>query len=390
MMSIENFYWILYQNLLAPVGLDGWYYTPFGTTQNFIRHEFRPPTSRKTDHVLFGFDQEPIWGEYFGAYDLQGSAWNTRVCKLLANSEISDLKKQICQQRGMIDWYFFYHGFAALDWFRDSAFVSECAPISKVFSSFNHLVTGQRAYRMALTSRLLDLDLATQGDISFHAASQLCARELEDDRSMLSAQDKTLIGKHLCTQSSLPLILDHSKMDGTSSARFGHQEYKLWQRSFLSIVNETVFYPAKLHLTEKVFKPIVCGRAFVLVAAPGNLAYLRRYGFKTFSPWIDESYDDEIDNDRRLDMIAAEVAKLCDRPFIEILQMHQEMQCVLQHNKKHFFGEFRRVITNELVDNFDHCLLQWNNGRVDGRELSAVPDLCLTKRLLANDINVDI
>lgn len=383
MPTIENFYWILYQNLLAPVGLDCWYHSPFGTTDNLIRNEFRLQTSRKTNHALFGFDQEPIWGDNFGAYDLQEGAWNNRICKLLANSEVSDFKKKICKQRGMIDWYFFYHGFAALDWFRDAAFIEESATMTKFFSSFNHLTKGQRAYRMALTARLLNLDLAKQGDISFHGNRQGCSEELENHDSLLSSDDKSLIARYLSAKNNLPMILDHHHINGSFSARFGHQEYKLWQRSFLAIVNETVFYPEKLHLTEKVFKPIVCGRPFVLAAAPGNLQYLRSYGFKTFSDWIDESYDQETNNDTRLDMIANEVAKLCGKSFGQILKIHQEMRPILEHNKKHFFGAFREIIANELVDNFDICIRRYNNGLLDAsHQLPQVTNPALIKRTL--------
>ena len=40
--------------------------------------------------------------------------------QLFANSEKSALKKQwINANPPLLDWYFFFHGFAALDWFRD-------------------------------------------------------------------------------------------------------------------------------------------------------------------------------------------------------------------------------------------------------------------------------
>ena len=81
-------------------------------------------------------------------------------------------------------------------------------------------------------------------------------------------------------------------------------------------------------------------------------------------------------------MIVDEITKLCARPFDEILQMHAEMQPVLEHNKKHFFTTFRHIITNELVENFDSAVRIWNNGRIDGRELPLVPDIEKVKRLL--------
>lgn len=386
MPSVENFYWILFENLLKPVGLDCWYYYPFGTQNNLSKfQEFKPYQVKQTHHVLFHFDQEPIWEDNLGKlYDTDQMHWDLKKLRILANSEKSVLKKKICSDRGMIEWYYFYHGFASLDWFRDGAYCSESSPITKVYCSLNHLTVKKRAYRMALTARLSQRQLITQGDISFHNDASGCLQEANDVNSLLSDAEKTLVKEQLGNHQQLPMCLDHANVNGDFSARFGHQEYKLWQRSFLSVVNETVFYDKKLHLTEKIFKPIVCCRPFVLVAAPGNLAYLRGYGFQTFSPWIDESYDDESDDSKRLDMIVDEIAKLCARPFGEILRMHDEMRPVLEYNKKHFFTTFRQIIVNELVENFDSAVRIWNNGRVDGRDLPLVTDTDRIKRLLVS------
>ena len=181
---------------------------------------------------------------------------------------------------------------------------------------------------------------------------------------------------------SLPWRVDDVPINGDLSARFGHREYRLWQSSLWHVVNETVFYEPKLHLTEKIFKPIVAQRPFILVAAPGNLAYLRSYGFQTFERWIDESYDDLQDPDQRLDAIANEIERFAHMSLGELHDVHQDMMSVLDYNKKHFFGEFRKIIVGELVDNFDQCIRIWNNGRIDGRDVPLPADLKSVKKLL--------
>lgn len=384
MISIENFYWILFENLLKPVGLDAWYYYPFGTTDNLSTTDEFPSWDqpKREDHVLFHFDQEPLWSTHLGSlYERKGGAWSSKMMRVLANSEQSSIKRKICESRGMLDWYFFYHGFAALDWFRDCQFVAECAPIERVFNSFNHLVTGKRAYRLALTARLLDLGLEDFGHISFHGSDQQLRTEVLDPATELSRQDRNLIESHIVRGSLRRRLLDTEDIDSNSSARLGHKEYKLWQKSFLHLVNETVFYDPKLHLTEKIFKPIVALRPFILVAAPGNLAYLRSYGFKTFSQWIDESYDDELNPGARLDRIGAEVARLCGKSMSELNSIYCDMRPTLQFNKQHFFNAFRDIIIDELVENFDTCIRVWNNGRVDGRERSGFLDLSQIKQV---------
>jgi len=380
MLSIENFYWILFDNLLDPIGLDCWYYYPFGTKDHLSINEFKAEQVRqvirvpeievrRAHHVLFHYDQEPLWTNDVGwQYDNIPLTWSNKIFKILANSEHSEHKRQVCRTRGMVDWYFFFHGFAALDWFKDSQFVSTDVQPTKIFCTLNHQINKKRAYRLGIAARLFAKGLDSVGDISLHATKNDIQTEIDDCYSPLTDLDRRLIIKHLLPQQGLPLCVDRTDVDPRFSAHFGHLELKLWQKSFVHIVNETVFYDAKLHLTEKIFKPIVSLRPFVLAAAPGNLAYLRSYGFQTFDRWWDESYDLVEDTDRRSDMIAAVIEKLCCMSGDQLIKIKEEMQPVLEFNKQHFFGKFREIIVGELVDNFDTCLRIWNNGRFDGRQ----------------------
>lgn len=381
-ISVENFYWTLFENLLKPAGLDCWYCYPFGTQDNLSVEEFKK-IDRKQDynHVFFHFDQEPLWSHTLGAYDLLGIAWSAKRLKILANSEHSLLKTQLCKSRGMLDWYFFYHGFAALHWFQDAQYVHLDHEIRNAFLSLNR-EHHRREYRIALLCRMIDQNILAQGSVSCHATQQDVVTALENPEARLSSSSRSLIQHMLPRLSDLPWKLDKMLVTGNLSARFGHQEYALWQQSLWHIVNETVFFDQKLHLTEKIFKPIVAQRPFVLAAAPGNLAYLRSYGFLTFDRWIDESYDMIQDPDLRQDAIVSEIARFAHMNVQQLRDVHQDMLPVLQHNKQHFFGHFRDIIVNELVDNFDHCLRRWNNGRVDDRDVPLHVDLQSVKKIL--------
>jgi hypothetical protein len=59
-------------------------------------------------------------------------------------------------------------------------------------------------------------------------------------------------------------------------------------------------------------------------------------GFKTFEPWIDESYDNEPDWITRLNMITDEIKKLSLHSIDRLHEMRDEMQEVLIHNKTLF------------------------------------------------------
>ena len=95
---------------------------------------------------------------------------------------------------------------------------------------------------------------------------------------------------------------------------------------------------------------------------------MKSYGFKTFDKWIDESYDLEKDHDKRLEMIVNELEKLSQLPYNNLLEMHREMDEILDYNFNHFFGEFKNIIVDEMVNNLEAIFARWNNGRFDNRE----------------------
>ena len=116
--------------------------------------------------------------------------------------------------------------------------------------------------------------------------------------------------------------------------------------SYFSIVNETLFYKDtyrynhlvdiqptnSVFLSEKIYKPLCLKHPFVVVGVDRTLENLRKFGYKTFSKWIDESYDLEPDCDKRMDMVMEEAKRLINLSHDEWQQMIKEMVPTLQHN----------------------------------------------------------
>jgi len=120
-----------------------------------------------------------------------------------------------------------------------------------------------------------------------------------------------------------------------------------WNTSFLHVVSETVWQD-KIHFTEKVFKPIVLHQPFVVLQAPGSLAYLRSYGFKTFGDWWDESYDTIEDPQQRMQAIADIVNAIGAKSLEELETLRMEMASVLEHNFRHFYENIPAICLDEL------------------------------------------
>jgi hypothetical protein len=119
-------------------------------------------------------------------------------------------------------------------------------------------------------------------------------------------------------------------------------------------VTETVYTGRRLQLTEKSFKPIALGMPFVLSATAGSLAYLRSYGFRTFSEFWDESYDLETDDYVRAEKVATVLKQLDDLFPQQKQELFQACWPVIEHNWNWFYqGGFESVLWSELTSMLD-------------------------------------
>jgi hypothetical protein len=382
MFSLDAFYNIISKNLTNLIDTEGYYFKIFGSTESRDLDcicELDLDKFEVNQYVIF-YDQEPIYTNQFErlfkipteytpsqdtVYSLSCLNFDTLYFKnkfyVVANSEHSQEKNNLLKDYDLLDWYYFFHGFAALDWYKNIQYLPPIKTFSKVFISFNNLINEKRSYRLTLISMLMNGNLDKFGHISMSQQDTVkkIKKELFSPHSLLSKQSKYLIYKTLLPNPP-KLVIDTDITIGTLSSNDNLDTLCL---GLFHVVTETIFYDEKLHLTEKIFKPIVAHRPFLLVGAPGNLAYLKNYGFCTFDRWIDESYDSEQDPDQRLIKIVDELDKLCKLSESELMQMYNEMQEILEYNFQWFYNGFRKQITNELVNNFEILIKKYNAGK---------------------------
>ncbi len=110
----------------------------------------------------------------------------------------------------------------------------------------------------------------------------------------------------------------------------------IYNESFYSCVVETVI-PADNRISmfsEKQAKPIVARRPFIIVGTKDHLKTFRSLGFKTFSPVVDESYDDEPNMVKRFEMILDAMKKLSEE---DPATVYDKLHDVMEHNYLHFY-----------------------------------------------------
>jgi hypothetical protein len=101
---------------------------------------------------------------------------------------------------------------------------------------------------------------------------------------------------------------------------------------FVDIINETRFAQPTANYSEKTYQAIQYMKPFILVAPPKTLAYLRSNGFKTFSDFWDESYDDELDHGERLAKIFTLIDEIFSIPNEKQRELYEQMNHILVHN----------------------------------------------------------
>jgi len=130
----------------------------------------------------------------------------------------------------------------------------------------------------------------------------------------------------------LPLVLDtpdFSKfpMESSVSDTIG-----FYSDSLIHVIAETNFYTNIIHITEKTMKPVMYKQPFIFVGPPHSIKYLKDMGFKTFNDLWDESYDDEVDHDRRMNMVLDLLERLNNLSDTEKLMISERCSAIVKFN----------------------------------------------------------
>ena len=104
--------------------------------------------------------------------------------------------------------------------------------------------------------------------------------------------------------------------------------------SKINLVVESEMQNDTNRYTEKTMKPIAIKQPFIIAGNYQTLKLLHKDGFKTFHPYIDESYDNEENTNKRIDLITNELKKILSMSKSEWLAFKKNINPILNHNHK--------------------------------------------------------
>ena len=316
-------------------------------------------------NYIFFFDQEPIHLDiHFETFkkvrscnldithnmDSESDSRIQEAGYLVTSEKNSEMVDRVCEMTRWKPLYYFFHGWAALDWYRgyDRTFLIQPwaeRTITKTFIAPNRIVAGKRQHRLEMLYYIFK-NRMTHNHVSCPAVCP--AENISVLDAVLPLEAKYADIKSVFASESLPINF---------SGETDHPMHSCWLslfdesvQSLLYLVTETVATGRRHHLTEKTFKHIALGMPFVIVGTRGSLEYLRSYGFRTFEGIWDESYD-FAEDDVRIERIASLLRSLDELPVTAKQELFEAAHEVIEHNWNHFYnGGFEAVLWNELKD----------------------------------------
>jgi len=334
------------------------WFDPFGSVKysDLMSAPTRPANERAVRYLFW--DQEPLHKNLIDdALTQFCDDFANDQCHIVTSERDSETVDYVERTYGMKSHYYFFHGWAALDWFRgyDCSFLMpapEQRKITTTFISPNRIIGGERFHRFLMFYHMCKNNLLFN-HVSFPDSCPAEKTHVENLIQKASAiyPDiyEVFYDKNGALKMSLPMTFageDHIPMDSYRLSLFEPAS-----ESLLYLVSETVARGRKLHLTEKTFKPICLRMPFVIVGTCGSLRYLRSYGFRTFGDLWDEGYDDEPNDIVRLERIA-DLLKQLDQLNVDQKQdLFDRAREIVEHNYQHFYGgAFKDILWQELND----------------------------------------
>ena len=122
---------------------------------------------------------------------------------------------------------------------------------------------------------------------------------------------------------------------------------KAYPNFFVEIANITYFSGATFYVDEKIWRPILMKTPFMVQGSQNFILNLHRLGFKTFSNWWDEGYNQDPVN-CQVPGIIDNVKQLSTLTVDQLKDMYAEMLPTLEHN----YNRFMTLTKNDFIQAF--------------------------------------
>lgn len=218
----------------------------------------------------------------------------------------------------------------------------------KLFLNFNRR---HRLHRYILLLKFFEHDLLKRTHMSFSKDVPV-EHWIHDAQKAVADYDVRLKTDELYkVYDSLPYVLDTHNFSRFPMEDRLEDTISWYDKTYISIVSETNFENNIIHMTEKTIKPIIFKQPFIIVGPAKTLAALRKLGFRTFSDFWDENYDNELDPKKRIKMIVSVCRTIAKWNPIELHTFYERTKEIREHNFKNL-ANLQPIELNKFVEKY--------------------------------------
>lgn len=204
-----------------------------------------------------------------------------------------------------------------------------------------------RQHRLILVDKLLRSNLQDNGILTIGPEEKHC--NIAWDKYPLNEYDLSLV------RSKMPITYDIEDLTNNNPVDIN---FDAQLKAYVNYVNETYFFKLNtpdyvldhIFFSEKTFKPIICLQPFILVNYAHSLKYLRELGYKTFHPYINEDYDNEEFDLRRIEKIYREINRLNQLSDEQYKDLMLELLPILTHNEQVYRNNLSKIKGQKLLE----------------------------------------
>lgn len=152
-----------------------------------------------------------------------------------------------------------------------------------------------------------------------------------------------------CDVSNISMSVESVVWDGAMPSASHIIPVNIYNDSYYSIVAETIVGNELNFFTEKIAKPLLSQRPFIVFAGQHYLSNLRKIGFQTFHDIIDESYDSEPNLQLRFHKAWQQVLFLLEQDADQVMEHCKQR---LQHNQSLLLNTDWNLELKMLLDQY--------------------------------------
>ncbi len=229
---------------------------------------------------------------------------------------------------------------------------AEYSPSSSkdLFLCYNRM---PRNHRIITLCEMIRTGILERGLVSYYGNN---TKDTAERIKNLGRED--LIAAAETLDNLLPIKIDMDLGINNPAQNIVDEHYK---STFLSVVPETLYNDNTLFFSEKIWKTLAVGHPFMIVGSCGMLSKLREQGYRTFSSWWDEDYDEITNINERIRCIVNELNRLSSLSRQELINMRIDMRPTIEHNQQLFNSRHRELCVNHDYQLYRIVESIWNS-----------------------------